>query len=131
MAEQRACAATRKDGTPCRAPALPGDSLCWAHSPATAAKREQARRNGGRERMRRDAVIPSSPDVAFQTPADVLALLGRVAGSAMRGELSPRVANCAVYAASVALRCIEGSELERRISELELMVRQLGGGSRA
>jgi hypothetical protein len=44
--EQR-CTATRSDGRPCGARALPGETLCWAHSPSLADKRRAAREAGG------------------------------------------------------------------------------------
>ena len=44
------CQATRRDGEPCTTPALPGDSYCFAHSPALREKRVAARRRGGKHR---------------------------------------------------------------------------------
>src|SRR5262245_13145882 len=80
------CQQVRQDGTPCRATARPS-GFCFAHDPALAAKRTDARRKGGRERSRRAAVLPAdTPDLPLSTVGDVVALLGQTLNQVRRGD---------------------------------------------
>jgi hypothetical protein len=60
--DERKCAATRADGRPCGARALPNEQWCSAHSPSLAAKRRQAHSAGGQAKgnaARAQRLVPS------------------------------------------------------------------------
>jgi hypothetical protein len=124
MVSQAVCSATCKDNRPCRAPAL-ADGLCFVHSPLTAEARDRCRRENGRARMRRLAVLPDAEDVTFAGTQDVLRLLGQTASQVRRGELDCRVGNCLAYIAATALRAIVEGDLERRLAEVEALLAKL------
>jgi hypothetical protein len=114
------CQALRKDGTPCRAAALPGETLCWVHSPTTAEARREACQAGGRTRLHRRATLTGEvPNIVFHGTQDVLDLLADTASQCRRGELDCKVSNCLGYLASVALRALSEGETERRLEALE------------
>lgn len=46
--DPKRCESSRKDGGHCNAPALPHSLFCWAHDPARAEQRAEARKRGGR-----------------------------------------------------------------------------------
>jgi hypothetical protein len=123
---QAVCSATCRGGKPCRAPAL-SDGLCFVHSPITAEARDRTRRENGRARMRRLAVLPDAPDITVAGPQEVLAVLAATMSQVRRGELDVRVANCLGQLASVALRAIELGDTARRLRELEEELAKLRG----
>jgi hypothetical protein len=45
--DPKRCTGQRKDGTPCAAAVMGAGTLCYAHDPARATERDQARRKGG------------------------------------------------------------------------------------
>src|SRR5262245_23705917 len=119
MAETGTCEAIKVDGQPCTAYARPGTRWCWAHDPDLKEKRDEARSKGGRERMRRAAVLPEeAPDLPLATVADVVALLGQTINQTRKGALDPKVCNAVVQGASVLLRALEGGELAAQLEEL-------------
>jgi hypothetical protein len=124
MTSGRPCAATRADGSPCRAQALPGKSFCTFHDPATAARRRAGRRAGGRARLRKAVVLPpDTPDAPLATTADVAGFLALTVNQTRRGELDAKVANCLGLLCGTLLRALESSELvkdlEARLAALE------------
>jgi hypothetical protein len=119
------CQALRKDGTPCRAAALPGETLCWVHSPTTAEARREACQAGGRTRLHRRATLTGeAPAVQLHKLADVLGLVSETVSEARRGNLDCKVANVCLYRCSIAHRVI-ADDVERRVEQLEEAVRQL------
>jgi hypothetical protein len=121
---QATCTATCKGGRQCRAPAL-ADGLCFVHSPLTAEARDHTRRENGRARMRRRAVLPDAADVVLTDAQSVLTLLSMTASRVQRGELDSRVGNCLCCIASVALRAIEQGELSEELARLRAEVEGL------
>jgi hypothetical protein len=122
MVSQATCTATCKGGRPCRAPAL-ADGLCFVHSPLTADARDRTRRENGKARMRRRAVLAVAADITLTNARDVLSLLSATASQVRRGELDSRVGNCLCCIASVALRAIEQGETARLREELRQEMR--------
>ncbi len=120
MADNRPiCSHAKRDGSPCRTPALPGKDACYFHDPESAEARRAARQQGGTARSRRAAVMPGAPDVAFGCVADVTELLAKTAGQVRRGELDCRVGNCLAYIAATALRSIQQGDIEARLKAIE------------
>lgn len=121
-AAKKTCAATKRDGTGCRAAALPGSHCCFFHSPTHAAARRQAQSLGGRGN--RMAALPAdAPDVRVEDAADVVKLLSATINQTRRGELDPRVANAVGYLANIVLAATGQRELETRLAELESLVK--------
>ncbi|MBS0198786.1 MAG: hypothetical protein JSR77_18720 [Planctomycetes bacterium] len=127
------CHAAAASGEPCRAPARTGSDFCFIHDPAAAAEREEARREGGRERGRRTvAVDDSEPDPPLKTLQDVSGLLADTLCRVRKGTLDAKIANTVGYLAGVLIRSIEGGEFERRLEALEAAAeRTVGSDSRA
>lgn len=67
-----------------------------------------------------------APEPALESIRDVTALLGRTIYDVLKGRVDPRVANAVGYLAGTMIRGIEQGELERRLAELEGIVRAQG-----
>jgi hypothetical protein len=118
--DARRCEATKADGSPCRAAALPGRPHCLFHDPGSRETREAGRTAGGKSRSRLAAVRPAdTPDFPLSTPGEVRAALAACINLTLKGKLDPKVSNATCYLAATLLRSIEGDELERRIKALE------------
>jgi len=108
------CRATRADGQPCSVRAL-ADGYCFAHSPATAAKRRAAYASGGRNKstpLRLAKLVPA-------TLRPVLDSLLRAVDEVHAGTLDPRQASAMASLASAAGRLYETASLEERLMALE------------
>jgi hypothetical protein len=119
------CSHARRDGTPCRAAALPGKDCCTFHDPELAARRAAGRRQGGETRSRRAAVLATAGDVTFGCVTDVTHFLGETASQVRRGEIDVRIANALAYTASIALRALVPDEAGREIEALRQEVAEL------
>jgi hypothetical protein len=116
------CKQTKEDGTPCQTNAMAGSDYCFFHDPAKAAEREAAQRAGGS--VGKTAVLPpDTPDVPLASVADVIALLGRTVNQVRRGQIDPKVANAIGYLTATLLRALEQSDIEKRVAELEALVK--------
>ncbi|HUU11390.1 MAG TPA: hypothetical protein VM431_12765 [Phycisphaerae bacterium] len=58
--------------------------------------------------------------------ADVIALLGLTINQVRRGELDPKVANAVGYLAATLLRALEQGDIEKRLAELETLMKGQG-----
>ena len=108
------CAATRADGSPCRA--TPGaDGLCFAHSPALREKTAAARRQGGENRSNAARAVARAP----RDVRDLLkTLLGAVA-EVHEGRLDPKQATAMAALAGAAVKVYATGEQDARIQALE------------
>ena len=119
------CRYIKADHSRCRADARHDSIYCFFHDPKSAAEREEARKNGGRERSRRAAVLPGdTPDEHLDNAADVTRLLAQTINQVRRGELDPRISNAVGYLASILLQARERDELEQRVRRLESVLDQ-------
>jgi hypothetical protein len=109
------CTATRRNGSPCAAQALPGKPHCFAHDPSLAAKRQAAYTAGGRGKSNVSRAHKRLP----ADLKDVLAQLLTALDEVHRGDLDPRQATAMSSLAGSIARIYEGAELEARISALE------------
>ncbi len=109
MAESNhpSCSSRRKNGTPCRAAALPGKTGCAFHDPGLAEKRTAAHRQGRQTRSGQRAVLPDAPEVCFADVASVTRFLGETATATRRGTLLPKVASVLAYIAATARRAVQ------------------------
>jgi hypothetical protein len=121
-APRKSCAARKRNGTACRAAALPGSRFCFFHSPKHATARRNAQSRGGL--ANRMATLPAdAPDVKVEDAADVVRLLGETINQVRRGEIDPRVANAVGYLSNIVLAATAQRDLETRIAELESLVK--------
>jgi hypothetical protein len=119
------CRHIKADQSRCRANARHNSIYCFFHDPDSVSEREAARRNGGRERSRRAAVLPgNTPDEHLDSAADVTRLLAQTINQVRRGELDPRISNAVGYLASILLQARERDELEQRVRRLESVLGQ-------
>ena len=121
------CTATKADGTPCQAAALPGKPTCVFHDPSRQAEGEAARSRGGRASHKPPAVVADAEDVAFTTVPDVVRFLAATASQVRRGELDCRLGNCLTYIAATALRAVQPDDVARQVAELRRELEALKG----
>lgn len=104
------CTAPKKDGTPCGM--APGPSgFCFAHDPARAEERDEARRRGGRVRSGDLARAVLSAEEAgtleLKTAKDVHRLLVDTIQQTRTGRLEPRLSAAVGNLAAIVLRSFE------------------------
>lgn len=119
------CSATRTNGTPCQAVALPGRELCWAHDPEHREKASAARRAGGANRS-------NLARAARHIPRDMKDLTRRLLEAidqVHRGELEPRSLTAMASGAGAVVRLYEVGELEARLEALEERAAQPKGAT--
>lgn len=112
---QPRCAGQRKDGTTCRAAALPGSRFCFAHDPARAAQRAAARAKGGRNRaqiVRLRGLVPPRLIAVFDALEAALT-------EVHDGALDPRAAGAMASLAKAMVSVLQAGELEERVRQLE------------
>ena len=108
------CAASRKDGRPCTAPALSGP-FCFAHDPDREQERAEARRRGGKGRStiaRLHAMMPRDLRGVYET-------LGQAMTEVHQGELDPRKASAMASIARAMVAVLEAGDFEERLRRLE------------
>ena len=109
------CEATRRDGQPCEAQALPGRTLCWAHEPELRGRAREANAAGGRNRS-------NASRAARYAPRDLQGLVRQLlesVGEVHRGDLDPKRAQAMASLAGAVVRAYQVGEIERRLEELE------------
>jgi hypothetical protein len=112
------CQHQKRDGKRCRAAALTGQTRCAMHAqPGRAAELGS---KGGRRRA-----VGSPGDLrefaAPRTAADLRDLLAESIIEIRAGKLDPRIANALGYLGASYLRALEVSDVESRLSELEMV----------
>lgn len=114
------CTATRRDGTPCKAAALPGRQFCCFHDPSLRQRCAAGRQKGGLNRPKPVAVLPlATPDYPLTSWEEVTDLLSRVANWTLRGQIDAKIGNSVANTLSVLTRVWEQSDVEKRLAELE------------
>lgn len=116
----RQCTATTKQGPRCRAEALPGEALCFTHSPTVRAQREESRRRGGQAKSnaRRAAKFwaAAGREIADE---DLPAILKATILDVRAGRIEPGVATSIATLAKTAVAITVDIDLEKRIEALE------------
>jgi hypothetical protein len=118
VAKIAACQATRRDGSPCRAPALGPSIYCFSHDPAREAQREQARRKGGHNRsgaVRLRALVPPRLLPIFDP-------LERAMEEVHGGRLEPPRATAMASLARAMVAVLTAGEMEERLRRVEQTV---------
>ena len=117
------CRFRKKNGKICGANAQIEKDLCVFHDPAKAADGRRARRAGGINRTRNNAVLsPETPDVPLLTVHNVSTLLADSINQVRRGQLDVRVANTVGFLAGILLKALEQSRVEEGLTHLEAIV---------
>jgi hypothetical protein len=121
-----ACSYIRSDGNGCKARAPTGSAFCAFHDPARADQQREARRQGGKARSKRAAVLPiGTADLPLASVADVAALLADTINQVRRGEVDAKVGSCLGYLANSLLKAIEASTLAEEMAALKTEVEAL------
>ena len=107
----------------------PGSSgYCFAHDPARAAERAEARARGGRVRSGDMArAVLSDADagpVELSSPSQVRGLLAETIQHVRTGRLDCRIAGTVGSLAAVLLRAVEQGEMETRLAAMESTLSQ-------
>jgi len=114
-----ACNARTKAGKPCGAPELPGRGWCFTHDPEQAKARAKARRKGGLSVHFGREAAEERLTVSIHTMSDVLELLQIAADDCLTKKPSLQRARALVCVSLAALKAVEVTGLEERLSALE------------
>ena len=110
------CTATRTNGEPCRAPVMRADATrCFAHDASFQARRDEARRAGGRSKanaIRAQKLMPARLAPLFDALAAAL-------DQVHSGDLDPRAASAMAQLARAMVATVTAGELEDRLRRLE------------
>ena len=109
------CQATRRDGQACETPVVADSCFCFAHDPDLAAKRTEARRQGGRNKSHAARVQRLVPASLKPTIATLFTALEEVHA----GTLDPKAAGAMAALAGAIARLYSVGVLEERIAALE------------
>jgi len=113
--ERKRCVSTKKDGTPCQAPAISPSGYCFMHDPNRASARDEARRRGGKNSCRTarlNKLIPSQLRPIYN-------MLGRAMVECYQGKLDYRKTNALASVARAMVAVLTAGELEERVRDLE------------
>jgi hypothetical protein len=116
------CGATNRDGSSCRAAALPGSLFCLFHDPSRSDERREAQARGGRQNHMKTLDV-SAPDVSVKNRTDAIALLSETINQVRKGQIDPRVANCVCFLTNTLIKTIDDAQLDARIEQLEAAVK--------
>jgi hypothetical protein len=114
----RQCAHVAKSGKRCNAFAIDGSAYCFAHDPASTAKRNAARLKGGFNR-RTAARVSGDEAIKIATMADVLALVNAVLADTWQQDNCAARSRVLLACASVAIEALQVGEFEARLAALE------------
>jgi hypothetical protein len=98
---------------------LRGSDFCFTHDPANARGRNAARRKGGKRRSGIRSLAQACEPIALGTPAAIRTLLERAAGDVVSLHNTANRARALGYLAGLAIKLIEVTEIDARISALE------------
>lgn len=110
------CAYTKADKKSCGGYAVSDSRYCFAHDPAQAEKRSEARRRGG-EAGKIDPLPEST--LTVRTMGDVLGLIETTINDVRAGRVDVKVANAIGYLANVSVKVIQQTDIEARLEVLE------------
>ncbi len=115
---QGRCSGTNKDGGPCAAPVLPGETRCAWHHPAMRERVAAGRAKGGAGRSNARRARRKLPDDLL-TLREVQALLCGVLRDVTAGRVEAGVANAAANVARAVAAIAQAGDIEDRIGQLE------------
>jgi hypothetical protein len=109
------CIASTRTGLPCPSPALAESHYCFAHDPALAEKRVEARRRGGQGRanvVRLRRLVPPRLLAVYDTLESALM-------ETYKGTLDARQASAMASLARAMVAVLQSGEMEERLRTLE------------
>lgn len=101
------------NGDTCNAPPMTGEHYCFFHHPEQQAKREEASRNGGRNRRQPEPqplIPPNLPRISLKTRADLAALYEETINHVRQGQMGLNVASTIGYLAMGLLCTLEADD---------------------
>jgi hypothetical protein len=114
------CTATRADGQPCQAQALPGRGLCIAHDPEARERHKAGQRKGGKAKSTQARAAKQWAAIGREIdPADLPAVLRAAIAAVWEGTLEPSQASAIATLAKTSVAITNDIELEERIAALE------------
>jgi hypothetical protein len=127
VVDNRTCSAIKRDGERCKATALKGTTLCFAHTPSNVQALRRNGAKGGRAAGRGRARSGT------QELRELRTRLANLADSVEAGETSSAVAHAIAALGNVQIRSIEVErkvaeveQYEERVAALEAVVRESG-----
>jgi len=111
------CQGMRKDGAPCKAPALSDSALCWVHDPRQAEAAARARAAGASKGGTLRAL--NGRRRRLDTAAALVTFTAAVVQDVLAGTVEPDVARAVLYGISIQRQLVEVAELERKLTDLE------------
>lgn len=120
MHDVKKCTSARADGQPCKAKALPGEAVCWAHHPGMAERRREGQRRGGQMKgnLRRAARQWAAAGQVIEND-DLPAMLRAAMLDLRIGRIEPAVATALATLAKASVAITVDIDLEKRIEALE------------
>lgn len=109
------CNATTKAGTPCPNPVIPGQALCFSHSPKLADVRHRGRVRGGVGKRNENRAMKRLPG----TIRDTLEVLYRTLHGLESGEIEPVRATAIAGVTRAIVSAFDAGQVEARIMDLE------------
>jgi len=116
------CKMQKSDGTMCKSHPMHGSDYCYFHNPEiSTSERKAAQAKGGKQR----GVYVRHPlkSLRLEGARDVVHLLADTICKVRSGTLDVRTANCIGILGSQLLKAMELSDLERRVEEIEHIVK--------
>jgi len=115
------CAATRKDGDGCRAPALPDSALCWSHDPRQAEVAARARAAGASKGAKVKALHGRRR--RLDTHGGLAIFLNGVIHDVLEGKIDGDTARAVIYGCAL-MRQLNEHAVEKRLAEVERLLAQ-------
>ncbi len=115
------CHGRTAGGQPCKMVAVKGGRYCFAHDPAKAAPRAEARKRGGYHSATPHAGDPATIPANIGSLEDAGKILNYVLAELLVMDNGIARARALLAAYEMYLKSIEIGELERRIAALEAM----------
>ena len=124
--QRKRCAHVSASGAGCHAYALKDSTFCYYHDkrPEIAAERARSCKKGGRKANSHDG-LPDWADQPITSLEELRKAASILFNAGAAGKVSARKLSALSSMANVLRTTIEGSNLEKRICELEELVKEL------
>lgn len=123
------CTHRKKDGLPCKAPALAGKVVCAFHSAEHKEAFQRGRVEGGS--VRAATTLPAdTPPLPLATAGDVLTAMAECYNLIRVGKLGVREGNALALIGGTLLRAVEARQLESELDDLRKQVNEMAGNRR-
>lgn len=123
---QPICTHKKKNGEPCKAPALAGKTCCTFHSAEHKLAVQRGRVEGGS--VRAPSTLPAdTPPLPLATAGDVLTAMAECYNLIRVGKLGVREGNALALIGGTLLRAVEARQLESELDDLRKQVNEIAG----